>query len=87
MLGQASSHPDLADLDRLDASLDHLMSYRYEPGANQAAQHPLCDAVSKHQRFGSATLVDEQFQRPARFPAETTFSKGCRHSWSPNRPP
>jgi hypothetical protein len=29
--------PDLADLDRPAASLDHLMSYRYEPGANQAA--------------------------------------------------
>jgi len=40
----AVSGPDPADLDRLAASLDHLMSYHYEPSANQAAQHPLCEA-------------------------------------------
>jgi len=56
----AVGDPDLADLDRLDASLDHLMSYRYQPGANQTAEHPVCEAVSKRQRFGGAMLGDEQ---------------------------
>jgi hypothetical protein len=55
------SDHDLADLDRLGASLDHPISYRHEPGENQAVQHPVCEAVSKHQRFGGAMLVDEQF--------------------------
>jgi hypothetical protein len=53
-------NPDAADTDQLGASLDHLMSYRYEPGANQTDQHPICEAVGEHQRFGGATLVDEQ---------------------------
>ena len=56
----AVSDPDLTDLDRLGASLDHLMSYRHEPGANQAGQHQLCEVVSKHQRFGGVTLAAEQ---------------------------
>jgi len=60
-LPTAFSDHDLADLDRLGASLDHLMSYCYEPGKNQTAQHPVCEAVSKYQRFGGAMLVDEQF--------------------------
>jgi hypothetical protein len=30
------------------------------PGANQAGQHPLCGAESKHQRFRGARLIDKQ---------------------------
>src|SRR5262249_11531955 len=90
MLGQPSSarrpavcDPDLADLNHPITSLDRLVSYRYQVGANQAAQHPVCEAVSKHQRLSGATLLNEQLKRPARFIAETTFARWCRHLWPP----
>src|SRR6266852_5794384 len=46
--------PDAADIDRLTVSLVHFMSYRYEPSASEADKHPVCETVSKHQRFGDA---------------------------------
>jgi hypothetical protein len=40
--------PDLADLDRLVACFDHLVPYRYEPGANQTGQHSAREVVGEH---------------------------------------
>jgi hypothetical protein len=36
------------------------MSYRYESGASQAGEHPACEALGEHVRFGGAMLVDEK---------------------------
>jgi hypothetical protein len=33
----------------------------HEPGASQAGQHPIYEAVSKHQRFNRAMHLDYQF--------------------------
>jgi hypothetical protein len=51
---------DAADIDRFNASIDHLMLNRYESGANQTNEHLFCEAVSEHQRHGGVPLAPEQ---------------------------
>jgi hypothetical protein len=62
--------PDLADLDRLVACFDHLVPYRYEPGANQTRQHSAREVCG----------------RASHFPAEATFSRWRRHHLAPPSP-
>jgi hypothetical protein len=40
-----------------------ITSYRIvmSPAKTKRPPHPVCEAVSKHQRFGGAMLVEEQF--------------------------
>jgi hypothetical protein len=59
-LTPALRDPDLAKPDRFLATLDHLTSHRYEPGANKVDQHPICEAMSKHQRLTGALLLYKQ---------------------------
>jgi hypothetical protein len=72
-------NPDTADIDQLGASVDDLMSYRYQPGLSQKQKHPICETEVKHPRFGAALPVDQQLQRATCFPAETTSLRGRRH--------
>jgi hypothetical protein len=74
------SDPDANDPDRLAASFDGLPLCCCKPGVDEAGEQITGEAVGEQQRLGEAALVDgEQFQRLARFQAETAFSKGRRH--------
>ncbi len=56
-----------------------ITSYRIvmSPAKTKRPPHPVCEAVSKHQRFGGAMLVEEQFWRPARAsPLRRRFREG-----------
>jgi hypothetical protein len=54
-------NPDPADIDQLGASVDDLMSYRYQPGLSQKKKHPICETEARTEvRFGAALVVDEQ---------------------------
>ncbi len=61
------------------------MSYRYQPGLCEKEKHSICETeVHTEIRFGAVLLVDEQLQRPTRFPAETTSLRVRRHLCPPD---
>jgi hypothetical protein len=52
---------DPADIDQLAASVDDLMSYRYQPSLSQKEKHPICETeVRTEIRFGALLPVDDQ---------------------------
>jgi hypothetical protein len=68
------------DIDQFATSVDHLMSYLYQPILSQKEKHLICETEV---RCGGALLIDEQLQRPTSFPAETMSSRVRRHLCPP----